>query len=243
MASETEVRDFAHEQGLDKLARGRRRARHAEMLMMLPGQGSDAEERLRDSLSILSSAMNWLEGSPEFEEAHQELDAAGRIARENFPAGCQLARDGDSYAQRCPVWLAHFRMGLSPGFVIVQAECSICHIDPEECEHITGRWYDGKFCGRIITEARLLEVSLVDRPRDPDARIETWGFHNKDLQRSLGPDWKPGMPVSCDRCLKHCPGLRSLHPVSEELESAHGPGGLSASPRSLGGYVTRYRTS
>jgi hypothetical protein len=49
-------------------------------------------------------------------------------------------------------------------------ECSICSRDPDECPHITGRSYDGKCCIRMITDLDLIDVSLVARPKQPDAR-------------------------------------------------------------------------
>ncbi len=96
---------------------------------------------------------------------------------------------------------------MSPGFVIRRAECSICHQDPATCPHITGRVYEDVRAVRIITEADLLEISVVDHPQQPDARIDGLSLPVKDMQRRLGPDWRPGMPVSCDRCIKPCTGL------------------------------------
>lgn len=151
--------------------------------------------------------MNWLEGSEYFETAHVALDMAGKLAREYFPEGCVFPyRDGTYYVE-CPVALAHNRIGLSPGIVIKSQECSICGNDPQDCPHIAGRTYDGKRCIRIINDGDILEVSLVGRPAQPDARIESMSIDMNDFRMSLGPDFAPGVPVTCDRCLSACDGV------------------------------------
>ena len=108
--------------------------------------------------------MDWLEDTEHFETAHVALDAAGREVRTTF--GCELTFSEGRYWQDCPVALAHTRLGLSPGFVVRSAECSICGRDPWECNHITGRMYDGQLCVRVVTEIEeIMEVSLVPPPR------------------------------------------------------------------------------
>lgn len=166
---------------------------------------SEAESAAREALSVFRSAMNWLEDTDRFEEAHRRLDAAGVFVRRNF--GCQLHQEGTYYEQRCPVALAHNRIGLSPGLVIRESQCSICGLSPADCAHVTGRTYDGEFCARRITKADVLEVSLVNRPSQPDARITAMSVDNAELAAALGPSWRPGVPVSCDRCLSPCDGV------------------------------------
>lgn len=151
--------------------------------------------------------MNWLEDSEHFETAHVALDEAGKLARECFPEGCVFPyRDGTYYVE-CPVALAHNRVGLSPGILIKSAACSICGNDPEDCAHIVGRTYDGKRCIRVINDGDILEVSLVGRPAQPDARIESMSIDINEFRMSLGPDFAPGVPVTCDRCLSACDGV------------------------------------
>lgn len=153
--------------------------------------------------------MDHLEDTPRFELAHAELDNAGRLARTNFPIGCQFEiEDESNYFVTCPVSLAHNRVGLSTGMIVREAECSICHVDPEDCIHITGRIYDGQRCIRIIKRADILEVSLVARPNLPDARITRLSLNVSDIAKKLGPRFRPGMPVLCDRCLSDCHGVR-----------------------------------
>ena len=140
----------------------------------------------------------------------RELDQAGRFIRQNF--GCRLAFQGGTYRQDCPVALAHNRIGMSIGAIVNKASCSICRRDPHDCSHITGRIYDGNRCVRIIEEAELLEVSLVDRPSMPDARIMSITILDSELKEQLGPNFQPGVPLSCNRCLSDCEGVEDRRP-------------------------------
>lgn len=99
------------------------------------------------------------------------------------------------------------RVGFSVGIVIREAECSICGRDPAECPHITGRVYNGQRCFRVIKRGDLLDVSLVSRPAQPDARIIALAVPTDALQDVLGPEFIPGVPVSC---LTPCQGLIEL---------------------------------
>lgn len=170
---------------------------------------SVAEAHARESLATLRSAMDWLEDTDCFVEAHQALDSAGRQVRQIF--GCHLGQQGSDYFQECPVALGHNRLGMSVGAVVNRVECSICGADPEDCEHITGRLYDGQRCGRNLCDFEFTEVSIVRRPAFPDARIGSIGVSHESLRAELGPRWKPGTPVRCDRCLSDCDGVAE-HP-------------------------------
>ena len=153
------------------------------------------------------SAMDWLEDTDEFENAHVLLDEIGRFIRTEVEDACLVTYEGGEYFNECPVSLAHSRVGMSIGFVVHKAECSICHLDPWDCEHITGRTYDGERCYRIITDAEVFEVSLVARPAQPDARIHKIGMPLPELREALGADFEPGIGVVCDRCLTDCDGV------------------------------------
>ncbi len=199
--------DWIVKTGRDKLEQGRQQIQRAEAMVTQAGPTPEAEADARAAFDVLRSAMNWLEDedSALFEDAHQALDAAGAFTRRTF--GCWLHQEGTSYEQRCPVALAHNRVGMSLAAIIEKSECTVCHLAPEDCSHIAGRVYDGVFCARLITEGRLLEISFVGRPAQPDARIERISVPVADLQQALGPRWVPRMDVSCDRCLSPCPGV------------------------------------
>ncbi len=163
------------------------------------------EAAARESLDALRSVMDSLEDTEHFEAAHRALDAAGGLVRRVF--GCLLTFEGGRYYQDCPVALAHVRGGFSIEAEAEEVECSICGRDPLECPHITGREYDGEVCARIITKARIERVALVGRPANPLARIRRESVPVSALREVLGGEWEPGIPVSCDRCLRECKGL------------------------------------
>jgi hypothetical protein len=174
-------------------------------LLDVASSKAEAEAKARSSAKTLRSAMDWLEDTEHFEEAHRALDQTGRFIRQNF--GCRLAFQDGTYRQNCPVALAHNRIGMSIGAIVKKVSCSICRRDPRDCSHITGRSYDGNRCVRIIEEAELLEVSFVDRPSMPDARIMSITISDSELREQFGPKFQPGIPLSCDRCLSDCGGV------------------------------------
>lgn len=190
--------------GPERLVAGRRKFRHAQYLHQLE-RHDEAEALARESLRALRSAMDWLEDEPGFDEAHSRLDEAGTWVRSTY--GCHLTFEDGTYYQDCPVAHAHVRMGLSPGMIVHRVECSICGENAEDCEHIRGQTYDGQVCARRMKDLEVLEVSLVGRPADPDARIHRRSVDRKELAEALGNEFAPGTPVSCDRCLAPCHGL------------------------------------
>ncbi len=232
------------EQGEHHLREGQSLMARARLQSML-GEVASAEELARGALKEFWAAMNWLEGTPEFEVAHYRLDEAGRWIRQTF--GCRLTREGMDYSRTCPADLAHIRAGMSPGMKNVIRECTVCGQDPRSptCRHILGRTYpatrrvvggrcnlcnaaacghhDGErgdvYCSHWITSAEIDEISLVPRPAQPMARIYRVSVPTTELVATLGPrGWMPGMDVSCDRCLTACHGVREYDPsrTSEE---------------------------
>ena len=170
--------------------------------------GNDAAV-LGGALETLRSATNWLEDTEEFEVAHQALDHFGRVRRRVFPDECALAYRDGSYHQRCPVALAHNRMGVSIGAIIEESECSVCGLEPDDdaCSHISGRFYDGQECGVIVRKFSMDHVALVEKPDFPDARLTSWPLDLGEMCEELGHAFTPGMQVTCDRCLSDCPGV------------------------------------
>jgi hypothetical protein len=59
----------------------------------------------------------------------------------------------------------------------------------------------------IIKQMRIVEVSLVDKPAHPEARLYSVSVSTETLQKGLGERFVPGMEVSCDMCLLDCDGL------------------------------------
>lgn len=73
------------------------------------------------------------------------------------------------------------QMFFSPGFITIKAKCSICEKEYGECEHVVGKAYMGKMCYKIITEADLKEISVVEDPANKNARALT--FTNDGITR------------------------------------------------------------
>ena len=219
-------------------------------LEQLHDAGADA--KAREALSIAASATYWLEDTELEEVAHEELDRYGRFVRETFPDGCILHWTGRSYEHRCPVRIAHKRFGFSIGFTAKRL-CSICGSDLSECEHLPGHVYEVQggrgphgYCrvcmrrdctehvpeqtyparvGSVITEIETLEeISLVEKPQQPDARLTAIPVDTKSLQDHLGRDFRPGMTVTCSQCLDPCAGFERF-----EMPNAD-PGGPTPEP-------------
>ena len=210
--------DWVSAKGQELIRKGRQEFIRSRYLEISLDEHEAAEDLARTALKTLRSAMNWTEDTDEFEPAHQLLDKVGRYSRTNF--GCHLLYEDGKYFQTCPVALAHNRIGFSIGYIARSVECSICSEDPEYCPHITGRLYDGIRCVRTIMDGDILEVSIVNRPRQPDTRIERIELRTDTLRRSLPTSWKPGMPVNCDRCLTPCGGV-----IEHEYETHGIPSG------------------
>lgn len=221
------------------LERGQSLRREARQLfrqgVLLKGVDEvEAELCLRRALSVAASAFNWLEDTEYEDQAHADLHCYGTYTREHFKGNCELGWTGQSYEERCPVSVAHKRIGFSIGFT-AQRFCSVCGEDLSTCEHVPGRFYDvpGGFgetgvcrvCLRPdcvdhvaeklyraraaskIRNMSMVEVSLVAKPKHPDARLLAVPVDSERLQEFLGPDFKMGMRVSCDQCLGSCAGL------------------------------------
>lgn len=153
------------------------------------------------------AAIDRLDDEPEFDDAHVSLDEIGRLVRSTRPHLCVLTEDGDDFSQECPVALGHIRLGFSIGAEIEESHCSICEGDPWGCPHIPGQVYDGQSTRRIITKAKLFEVSLVDRPDFPDARITSRPVARADVEGAFGGPLPANARPVCDRCLTPCPGI------------------------------------
>lgn len=79
---------------------------------------------------------------------------------------------------------------LSSGLLVGKLVCSICHSDYEECNHISGKAYNGMLCGIIEKDIRGDHVAIVDHPEDKRCRITSFtnseGIRNR-MTWSLKP--------------------------------------------------------
>lgn len=221
---------------------GERLKRYAPLLKPLwhaiRPTATQPSRRLGQALQFYARSLDWAEDTDAEEEAHQRMDAAGEWVRSTF--GCWLARSGATYRQTCPVALAHNRVGFSIGGSASRI-CSLCGEDFSECEHVPGIAYMvpggssalgwcrvclEKACDHsphqlyrvsvtaIIQEMEVHEVSLVDKPAQPEARIMQMSVPTSELQAELGDGFIPGIEVSCDRCLRPCEGLIKHEPLN-----------------------------
>lgn len=223
--------EYAQNQGLERV----KQARESQIQSVMANNATEAEEKIREALALARSAYDWLEDTPYDDLSHDLVHELGKEARENFPSGCKIKWNGSNYERWCPADLVHIRLGFSPGVIIHSMECSVCGSDPSECEHIRWKLYtvtggpnkadrcpvcaetmcnhspDQKYqvmAGRIITKAELDEISLVTRPKQPEARIQICPVPEETIRNALGPKFRYGEDmVDCSMCLLACPGF------------------------------------
>jgi hypothetical protein len=194
-----------------------------------------AEPVARRMLAAAASAF-WNAEDTELESAtHSEMDDYGRWVRTTF--GCQLTYESGTYHQRCPVAIAHKRLGMSVGFTVRRRICSICRADWADCPHSPNKLYDVpgglneegdcRVCGTpncaehlpgqtyrtppiaIVTEIeKLNEISFVRKPAQPDARPTSLPVDTS----GLGPSFTPGAAINCNRCIRPCGGIEEVLP-------------------------------
>lgn len=164
-------------------------------------------------------------------QAHELAHSTGELVGGLF--GCRLVHNGDEWTKRCPLSLMHIRLGYSPGMT-VRYSCRICGQDPAECDHEFGRDYEAiatrvdercNICdasgdcehitglsyrlraGRLIAKADLHEVSLVPRPLDPLARIESINCDKDQMRDRFGVVPSPDSMLLCHDCMYPCTGF------------------------------------
>jgi len=84
----------------------------------------------------------------------------------------KLIGDGDVTRAKCVItdddtwerWQKGELRGFSIAGIVEKSTCSICNGDYRACNHMTGRYYDGKECMNRIDKLTLTDVSIV---RDP----------------------------------------------------------------------------
>lgn len=195
----------------------------------------EVEPLVRRSESAAVAALNYLEDHDLAEVAHAAIHRAAFMRRGLF--GCPIVlREDDEFWTNCSISISHLRLGTSVG-LISDFECSICGELVEDCDHIMNEVYykraarrDDKcsICGAVTCEheageayptvayanARNVgfeEVSLVARPRYPQARIVE---ESVDLGPA-GDDPRVRRAaqqhiLNCDGCLGPCKGFNNM---------------------------------
>lgn len=64
---------------------------------------------------------------------------------------------------------------LSAGLIVRRHECSICGTDYQDCDHIVGKPYMGRFCAVILKEVSADHIAFVDAPADRRCRVISFG--------------------------------------------------------------------
>ncbi|MFJ3044784.1 hypothetical protein ACIPEN_03030 [Herbaspirillum chlorophenolicum] len=105
------------------------------------GKSQNPELDLRSALEGLIKVF-WLAISQRTTIA-QQMHCIGKILAEDY--GCSLGFKNDHYFTNCPNMLLHQDYGFSlRGFE--KYKCSICNMDPVDCDHRTGRTYGSVRC-------------------------------------------------------------------------------------------------
>lgn len=203
--------------------------------------GDAPRTHLAKAREAISSASYWLEGTEAFTQTHFDIHQIGRFTRINAPALCEISRGEHGFELTCPLAIAHKRFGFSAGMIVSHRSCSLCGEDPSECPHLGNHLYrirGGKVgsptgrcrvCGDrecehkpgtnyittpvVVVEKveRLDEVSIVDRPTHPDARLASIPIGSQGLLEHFGfSSGNPSITVRCDRCIQVCRGLTYL---------------------------------
>jgi hypothetical protein len=195
-----------------------------------------AEQASIKSLSLITRAFWNAEDSELEPPLHDEMHRYGKHKRQTF--GCYLAYEAGVYYQRCPIAIAHKRFGMSVGFTVKSRVCSICGNELADCDHLPDELYEVPggigpagvcpVCTHsecvehspdrlykvavvgIVKEADLHEISIVKKPAQPEARATSLPVDTESLRNALGSDFRPGMAVTCDKCLYPCSGFEEL---------------------------------
>ena len=204
--------------------------RAGDLRRLIADAGARAAQAERDAVI----ALNFLEDQTNLvERCHTALHEAAALRRSLI--GCPLSADSDGTVWiECPSRLAHSRVGLSAGFTS-STTCSICSDWMEDCDHLPGEKYlvsarsddSGKCsicrlveCGHevgivyealaipLLVDAVLHEVSLVSRPRYPQARIVAVGIDPAYLGDMIQAVSEGN--AHCDFCVGACHGLAEM---------------------------------
>lgn len=196
---------------------------------------AELHEAVMASEKAALTAFNYLEDHPRAEEAHAALHEASFLKRGLF--GCRIEFEEDRFWTSCRCRLGHIRRGLSVG-MISEFVCTFCGKAIEDCEHVPGIAYEKTasrteelgctICGAVdchheegvsysvvatqeVKNAVLHEVSLVSKPRYPQARIVRMTL---DVDQLVTPEMSREMlikaDINCDDDLGPCRGMRTV---------------------------------
>ena len=173
-------------------------------------RGQSGEKFLRQALEKYLVAYWTL--SDKKVDISAEMHKIGKLLHERYQCLIQFSDSG--YTNRCPVVNSHRELGLSIGGTEKHI-CSICGLDPMDCEHIKGEFYNDIECKDveghcnicvekfgscehvigskyddveridIVTEIDLDHVSIVERPQNPFCRITNVAIPREEIDRVI----------------------------------------------------------
>jgi len=222
-------------QAMEQRSRTWEQAQHALRVEASDQTRLELERRIREALDTAVTAFNFLEDEELGRAAHQHAHTVGETVSRLF--GCQAEYRESHFWDVCSLSLMHLRIGLSPGFTGSRlcSVCRQDLSDPAACPHVPGiavaveveerdglcsacasRWPCTKHLPEtrvtvvphaVIPEVDLHEISYVDRPRDPRARITAVELPHALLRAQLGRLPTKEEPLLCHRCQQPCQGM------------------------------------
>jgi hypothetical protein len=143
----------------------------------------------------------------------------GRHVAERY--GCRMKDDGNGFwTVGCGVLALHRRLGASWAGTTV-GRCSICGAGDFECEHVPDQWYEGMHCHRVVYEADLKEISLVQFPDDPRTYRMEVAQTPREIRIARGRPLRRGEIPLCTHC-KSCDGA-DRGPSMEDIDQSLWP--------------------
>lgn len=182
------------------------------------GELIDPEPKLRHALNMLLNVF-WVAKDLRVPISKQ-MHSIGAALHEDY--GCALEFEDGFYFTKCPNMLLHRDFGFSMrGFE--KYKCSICDMDPVDCDHRSGRKYSGVECKEFAERCNICndEISscshclgetyddveavklayvteivtfdVVKEPECPIARVTKIPFSKQHIANSISEDPKFGL--------------------------------------------------
>lgn len=128
--------------------------------------------------SMISEFKMWIKlKNKEFDEAWSDLINSQKLnnAAINSCEGFLHLRERSLNLESIEKYVFPPQTFLSPGMIVKSQECSICGKEYEDCDHLKGKPYMGKFCTMIIKEVEINHLAIVKNPADKSRRIYVLG--------------------------------------------------------------------
>ncbi|GKV93169.1 hypothetical protein PEC301645_06160 [Pectobacterium carotovorum subsp. carotovorum] len=177
------------------------------------GELTNPESELRNALEMLLKVF-WINKDLRIPISRQ-MHSIGVVLRENY--GCAFGFEDGFYYTKCPNILLHHDSGFSMrGFE--KYKCSICNMDPVDCDHRSGREYNGIECKKfgercnicndetsscnhrlsetydnveaikIVYDMQIITFDMVKEPDIALARVTKIPFSKQYITKNIGRD-------------------------------------------------------